>query len=126
MMISALKITADRIAECGVCRCMMLSALSTGKDAGKHRGDDGEIFRDVVGDGKGGECAAGHQQLLADLDDLDELGRVGVEVDHVARFFRGLGAGVHGHADIGLGERGSVIGTVAGHRDQLAFAPVRA
>ena len=31
MMISALKITAERIADCGVCRCIMLSAFSTGK-----------------------------------------------------------------------------------------------
>ena len=30
MMISALKITADRIADCGVFKCMTLSAFSTG------------------------------------------------------------------------------------------------
>ena len=33
---------------------------------------------------------------------------------------RGLGAGVHRHADVGLGERGRVVGAVAGHRDQPA------
>src|SRR5262249_32109312 len=40
----------------------------------EHGRDDGEIFRHVVGDGEGGERAARHQELLADLDDLDELG----------------------------------------------------
>ena len=60
------------------------------------------------------------RQLLADLDDLDELGRVRVEIDHVARFLGGLRAGVHRHADIGLGERGRVVGAVAGHRDEVA------
>src|ERR1700681_4938114 len=33
MMISALKMTADRIADCGVFRCMMFSAFSTGNVA---------------------------------------------------------------------------------------------
>ena len=32
-----------------------------------------------------------------------------------------LGAGVHGDADVGLGECGSVIGAVSGHRHQLAL-----
>ena len=63
---------------------------------------------------------ARHQELLADLDDLDELGRVGVEVDHVAGLLRGLGAGVHGDAHVGAGERGRVVGAVARHRDEPA------
>jgi hypothetical protein len=63
---------------------------------------------------------SGDQELLADLDDLDQLGRVGVEVDHVAGFAGGLGAGVHGDADVGLGERRRVLGPVAGHRHQPA------
>ncbi len=114
--------TADRIADCGVCRCMMLSAFSTGKGAGEHCGNDGEIFGDVVGDGKRGERAARHQQLLADLDNLDELGRIGVEIDHVAGFLGGLRAGVHGDTYVGLSQRGSIVGAVAGHGDKLAFA----
>ena len=62
--------------------------------------------------------AARHQELLADLDDLDELGRVGVEVDHVAGLARGLGAGLHGDADIGLRQRRGVVGAVAAHGDR--------
>ena len=92
-----------------------------GEGRGEHRGDDGEVLGDVVGDGEGGERAACHEKLLADLDDLDELGRVGVEVDHVAGLFGGLCAGVHGDAYVGLGERGGVVRAVAGHRDKLAL-----
>ena len=99
----------------------MLSAFEHRKVASEHRRNDGEVFGHVVGDGEGGERAARHQQLLADLDDLDELGGIGVEIDHVAGFFGGLRAGVHGDADVGLGERGRVVGAVAGHGDQLAF-----
>ena len=119
-MISALKMTADRIAERGESRCMMFSRSSTGKHADEHRRDDGEVLRDVVGDRERRQRAAGDEQLLADLDDLDELRRVGVEVDHVAGLFGGLRAGVHRHADVGLGERGRVVGAVAGHRDEPA------
>jgi hypothetical protein len=60
-------------------------------------------------------------KLLADLDDLDQLGGVGVEIDHVAGFLGGLRAGVHGHAYVGLGQRGGVVGAVAGHGDELAL-----
>ena len=53
-----------------------------------------------------------------------QLGRVAVEVDHVAGFARGLRAGVHRDADIGLGERGRVVGAVAGHGDEMAVCLV--
>ena len=86
----------------------------------EHRGNDREVLRHVVGDRERRQRAAGDEELLADLHDLDQLGRVRVEVDHVPCFFRGLRAGVHGHADVCLGERRSVVGAVAGHGDQLA------
>ncbi|GCC46831.1 hypothetical protein chiPu_0030700, partial [Chiloscyllium punctatum] len=44
----------------------------------EHRRNDGKILRDVVGDRERGQRTAGHQELLADLDHLDQLGRVGV------------------------------------------------
>ena len=91
-----------------------------GIERNEHRRDDREIFGDVVGDREGGERTAGHQQLLAEADDLDQLGRIAVEVDHVARLARRLRAGVHRHADIGLRQRGRIVGAVAAHRDQLA------
>ena len=120
MMMIALKMTALRIALCGEARFMMFSGAICGKVADEHRGDDREIFGDVVGDAEGGQRAAGHQELLADLDDLDQLGRIAVEIDHVAGFLGGLRAGVHGDADIGLCQRGRVVGAVAGHGDEMA------
>ena len=53
--------------------------------------------------------------------DLDQLRRVGVEIDHVAGLARRLRAGVHGNADIGLRERGGIVGAVAAHGDELAL-----
>jgi len=64
-----------------------------------------KYFRDVVGDREGGERALVISSLLADLDDLDQLGRVAVEVDHFTGLARSHRAGIHGDADIGLGER---------------------
>ena len=86
----------------------------------EHRRNDREILRHVVGDRERRQRAARHQQLLADLDDLDELRRVRVEIDHVAGLLRGLRAGVHRDADVGLRQRGRIVGAVAGHRDELA------
>ena len=54
-------------------------------------------------------------------DDLDQLGRIGVEIDHVAGFARRLRAGVHGDTDIGLRERRCIVGAVAAHRHELAL-----
>ena len=94
--------------------------MQLGQGDDEHGRDDGEVLGQVVGDRERRQGAAGHQQLLADLDDLDELGRVAVEVDHVAGLLGGLGAGVHGHADVGLGQRGGVVGAVAHHGHELA------
>ncbi len=100
----------------------MLSAFKTGNAPDKHCRNDGEVLGHVVGDRKRGERTARHQQLLADLDNLDELRRIGVEIDHVAGFLRGLRAGVHGDTYVGLRQRGSIVGAVAGHRNELALA----
>ncbi len=81
----------------------------------EHRRNDGEVLGDVVGDRKRRQRASGDEKLLADRDHLDELGRVAVEVHHVAGFFRGHGASIHRHADVGLRQRGGVVGAVAGH-----------
>ena len=43
------------------------------------------------------------------------------EVDHVAGLLGSLGARVHGHGDVGLGQSGRVVGAVAGHGDQVAL-----
>ena len=72
------------------------------------------------------ESAARHQQLLSDFDDLNQLGGIRIQVHHVSRFFRGLRAGIHGDAYVGLGQGGSVVGAVSGHGYQFSvrlFAP---
>ena len=94
--------------------------LERREHADEHGGDDGEVLRHVVRDRERRQGAAGDQQLLADLDDLDELRRVGVQVHHVPGLLGGLGPGVHRHPDVGLGERRRVVGAVAGHGDQVA------
>ncbi len=121
MMMSALKMIADRMALCGVDSCMMLSTPKLRIEGEKDRRDDGEILSHVVGNRERGERAARHQQLFADLDDFDQLGRIGIKIDHVAGFARGLRAALHGNADIGLRESGRVIGAVAAHGDQPAL-----
>ena len=121
MMISALKMIADRIALCGRGEPHDVERLQLRVEGHEHRRDDGEVLGHVVGDRERGQRAARHQELLADLDDLDELGRVGVEVDHVAGLARRHRAGVHGDADIGLRQRRRVVGAVAAHGDELAL-----
>ena len=98
-----------------------LPTRARGVRGDEDRRQDREVLGDVVGDRERRQRAARDQQLLADLDDLDQLRRVGVEVDHVARLARRLRARVHRHAHVGLRERRRVVGAVAGHRHQ---APV--
>ena len=85
----------------------------------QHGGNNREIFRHIVRDAEGRQRTARDQHLFPDLDDVEELGRVAVEVDHVAGFARGLRARVHRHADIRLSERGRVVRAVAGHGDEM-------
>ena len=125
-MIRALKMTAERIAELGDSRLHDVERSRSGKTADEHRRDDGEVLGHVVGDREGGQRAAGDEELLADLDDLDELRGVGVEVDHVPGLLGRLGPGVHRHADVGLRERRGVVGAVAGHRHEVPAGLLRA
>ena len=104
----ALKITADRMAEVAECRFITSIAFSQGSWP---RTMPGRWQNTWPGRWRSkSRQSAGHQQLLADLDNLDQLGRIAVEVDHVAGFFGCLRARVHGDADVGLGEgRGVVV-----------------
>ena len=63
--------------------------------------------------------------MLADRDDLEQLGRVGVEVDHVGRILGSRGPTVHRQSDVGLGECRSVVRAVTGHRDEVALGLLR-
>jgi hypothetical protein len=57
---------------------------------------------------------------LPDLHHVDELGRVGVQVDHVAGLLGRGRPSVHRHPDVDLGERRGVVGAIAGHRNKPA------
>ena len=114
--------TAERIALCGVVQAHDVEGVHGRVCGREHRRQDREVLRDVVGDRERRQRAARHEQLLADLDDLDQFGRIRIEIDHVRRLFGGLRAGVHRDADVGLGERRSVVRAVAGHRDEPARA----
>ena len=92
----------------------------------QQRRDHREVLRQVVGDGERGQAAAGHEQLLADAHDLDELGGRGIQVHHVARLLGRLGAGVHGHGHIGLGQGRRVVGAVTGHGHEVPLGLVAA
>ena len=83
-MTRALKMTALRIADLGRREMHDVQTLEHREGAGEHRRDDGEVLGDIVGDRESRKRSTGDQQLLADLHDLDELGGVGVQVDHVA------------------------------------------
>src|ERR1700730_1149185 len=65
-----------------------IEALQLRIEDDERRRDDREIFRDIVGDRERRESAARHEELLADFDDLDELRRISVEIDHIACFPR--------------------------------------
>src|ERR1700687_6179039 len=92
------------------------------KGGGKHCGNNCEVFGDVIGNGEGGKRSARDEKLLTNLNYFNELGGVGVQINHIAGFFRCLGAGVHGYANIGLSERGRVVGAVASHGDKFALS----
>ena len=121
MMISALKTTADRIADSRRAQVHHVQDIQLWECPGKHRGNNGEILGHVVRDGKCGERTASNQKLLADFDDFDELCRIGIEVHHVAGFLGGLGAGIHGHADVRLRKRRGVVGAIASHGHEFAL-----
>ena len=112
--------TADRIAERGESRSITFSRSSWGNTPRNIAGMMAKYLatslaiENVVSDPRVIE------QLLADLDDLDELGRVRVEVDHVPRLLGRLRAGVHRDADVGLRQRRRVVRAVAGHRHEPA------
>ena len=92
-----------------------------GRDRGdEQRRHDRKIFRDVIGNRKGGQGTPGHQQLFADLNDLDQLRRVVIEIHHVTGFFGRLRSAVHGYTYVCLCERGGVIRSISHHRHQFA------
>ena len=86
-------------------------------EEGRH---NGKVFRHIVGDGEGGECATCHEQLLANLNDLNELCRVVVKIYHITSLLGRLSTAVHGHTHVGLCQCWSIVGAVAHHGNEFA------
>ena len=53
-------------------------------------------------------------------DRLHDAHRIAAHQDHIPRLDRHIGAGAHGNADIGLGERRCIVDTVTDHCDCVA------
>ena len=84
-------------------------------DRSKQRRQDREVLGHVIGNRERGQCTTRHQQLLADLHHVQQFSGVAVQIDHVRGFPCSLGAVVHGHAHIGLGQGRGVVGAVTTH-----------
>ena len=84
MMISALKITADSTALSGVASPHDIQHTQGRICRGKRGRNNRKILRDIVGDTKGRERAARHEELFADFDDFDQFGGIGIQIDQIA------------------------------------------
>ncbi len=90
----------------GLCRRIILRPCKAGIAVMNKARYDGKILGYIIGDGKRSQRSAGNQQLLANLHNLYQLGRVIVQVDHITGFFGCLGTRVHRYANIGLSQSG--------------------
>ena len=86
----------------------------------KQGGDNGKIFSHIVGDRESSQCSTGHQQLLTDFHNLDQFGRIIIQIYHIAGFLCSLRTTVHCYSDIRLSQSGSIIRTVPHHCHQFA------
>ncbi len=60
--------------------------LDPWKGAGEQGWDYRKVLGNVVGDGKRSQRTPGHQKLLANLDDLNQLRRIEIKINHVPGF----------------------------------------
>ena len=121
-MTSALKMIAERMALCGRREAHDVQRTrAAGRTATNSAGMIAKYFATSLAIEKVVSAPRVISSCLPIADDLDQLGRVAVEVDHVAGLARRLRARVHGDADVGLGQRRRVVGAVAAHRDQPAL-----
>ena len=120
MMMSALKMTALRIALVGLCRCMMFSGAMAGNVAINIAGMMAKYFATSLAMLK----VVSEPRVMSSCLPISTISMslvgIAVEIHHVAGFARGLRAGVHRHADVGLGQRRRVVRAVAGHGDEMA------
>ena len=121
IIISALKITAERIALWGDARCMMFNGAISGYTPMNMAGMIAKYFATSLAMEKVVSTPRVISICLPISTTSNKLGRIGIEIDHVAGFFGRLRSGVHRHADVGLRQRRRIVGAVAGHRDQFSL-----
>jgi hypothetical protein len=122
-MISALKMTADRIGRLARMQVHDVSvAFSTGKTPANMAG----MMAKYLATSLAMEKVVSAPRVISSCLPIStiSISLVGLESRSTmfAGFFRSLSAGVHGHAHVGLGQGGRVVGAVAGHGHQLALA----
>ena len=119
-MISALKITAERIADCGVRKPMMLSAFSTGNAAANIAGMIAKYFATSLAI----ENVVNAPRVINSCFPIStiSISLVGFESRStiLPGFFRRLRARVHRDADICLGQRRRIVCAVTSHRHEFA------
>ena len=123
MMISALKMIADVIAESGLCRCRMFSLPRAGITLANMAG----MIAKYLATSLVMENVVSAPRVISSCLPISTISMslVGLE-SRSTMFPASLAAqrpGVHGHPDVGLGERGGVVGAVPGHGDQYARLP---
>ncbi len=121
-MMSALKITLLRIADRGEARCMTLSTPSWGYVARNMAGTIAKYLATSLAI----EKVVSEPRVIRSCFPISTISMslVGLESRStmLPGFARGLGAGVHRHADVRLRQRGGVVGAVTRHRDQAPAA----
>ena len=116
----ALKMTAERMAECGLSSFMMLSVLSCGNTPWNMAG----MMAKYLATSLAIEKVVSEPRVMSSCLPISTISSslVGLESRStmLPGLFGRLGAGVHGHADVGLGQGRGVVGAVAGHGDEVA------
>ena len=121
MMISALKITAERIADCGVFSAMMFSTLSCGKAPANMAG----MMAKYLATSFATEKVVRAPRVMSNCLPISttSISLVGLE-SRSTMFPASLAACVPAfmaRPDVGLRQRGSVVGAVSGHGDEFAL-----
>ena len=120
-MISALKMTADRMALCGVASPMMLSAPSSGSAATNSAGMMAKYFATSLAM----ENVVSEPRVISSCLPISTTSMSLVGLESRSTMLPASRAAcvpaLHGDADVGLRQRRRVVGAVAAHGDEPAL-----
>ena len=118
---SALKMTADRIADVGECRFMMSMSLSHGSVLANNAGTIAKYFATSFVTEKvvSAPCVISNCLPISttSMSLVGSLSRSTMLPASLAAWV----PGVHGDGHVGLRQGGSIVGAVAHHRDELSL-----